>query len=91
MPLDTGSIPVSALKNITIGEMNMEQAIIDNNFTYHKPLGPKPDQYESIRARAKSLAYLINEECPESREKSLAMTKLEECVMWANASIARTP
>lgn len=26
---------------------------------------------------------------PNSREKSLAMTKLEECVMWANKCAAR--
>ena len=31
----------------------------------------------------------IQGECPESREKSLAFTKLEECIMWANAAIAR--
>ena len=37
----------------------------------------------------KEFAYLLNDLCPDSREKSLAMTKLEECVMWANASIAR--
>jgi len=35
------------------------------------------------------LAAYINENCPDSREKSLAFTKLEEAVMWANASIAR--
>lgn len=27
--------------------------------------------------------------CPSSRERSLAMTKLEEAVMWANSAIAR--
>lgn len=26
---------------------------------------------------------------PDSREKSLAVTKLEECVMWANKCAAR--
>lgn len=26
---------------------------------------------------------------PDSREKSLAITKLEECVMWANKCAAR--
>jgi hypothetical protein len=35
------------------------------------------------------LAAYISEKCPESREKSLAITKIEEAVMWANASIAR--
>ena len=34
-------------------------------------------------------AGLVDNLCPESREKSLAMTKIEEATMWANASIAR--
>ena len=62
---------------------------IENNYTYHAPNGDQPDRYEAIRSKAKMLAAYINEKCPDSREKSLAMTKLEEAVMWANASIAR--
>lgn len=59
------------------------------NFSYH---APKPDQlprYEAIRARARGLAVFLCEHCPESRELSLALTKLDELVMWANAAIAR--
>lgn len=63
--------------------------MIENNFKYHKPKGDQPGKYEAIRSQAKEFAILIREVCPDSREKSLAMTKLEECVMWANASIAR--
>ena len=62
---------------------------IENNFTYHTP---KPDQisrYTEIRQNCKLTAELLDRLCPDSREKSLAMTKLEEAVMWANASIAR--
>lgn len=62
---------------------------IENNYTYHAPKADQPERYESIRHKAKMLAAYINEYCPDSREKSLAMTKLEEAVMWANASIAR--
>lgn len=62
---------------------------IDNNFTYHAPKGDQQMRYQSIREIAKGLAMFIDDHCPDSREKSLAMTKLEECVMWANASIAR--
>ena len=62
---------------------------IENNFTYHKPKGDQLGRYEAIRAMGKEFAIVIRECCPESRERSLAMTKLEECVMWANASIAR--
>ena len=62
---------------------------IENNFTYHTPKVDQVGRYISIREKAKELAYMIDELCPESRERSLAMTKLEECVMWANAAIAR--
>lgn len=62
---------------------------IQNNFRYHPPKEGQPEKYESIRNEAKELAKLIDYTCPDSREKSLAMTKLEEVVMWANASIAR--
>ncbi|MFJ7951535.1 hypothetical protein ACIQZG_08405 [Lysinibacillus sp. NPDC096418] len=62
---------------------------IENNFKYHSPKEGQPQKYESIREKAKELAYLINEVCPNSREKSVAMTNLETAIMWANASIAR--
>lgn len=67
----------------------MENIEIENNYTYHAPKEDQPERYERIRYKAKMLAAYINEKCPESREKSLALTKLEETVMWANASIAR--
>jgi len=67
----------------------MEEKTIDNNFKYHTPKNNQPEKYENLRNKAKELAYLIEELCPNSREKSLAFTKLEEGVMWANASIAR--
>ena len=61
---------------------------IKDIFTYHKPFGDQPQRYESIRAAAKALAILVIYYCPESREKSLAITNLQQAVMWANASIA---
>lgn len=62
---------------------------IDNAFTYHPPKGNQEERYKAIRGRAKELAEFIEEFCPNSREKSLALTNLEQSVMWANASIAR--
>ena len=64
-------------------------AKIENAFTYHAPKDGQPEKYQAIREKAKELAYLIQELVPPSREQSLAMTKLEECSMWANAGIAR--
>lgn len=67
----------------------MTNAELETRFTYHAPKEGQPERYERIRCKAKMLAAYINEYCPDSREKSLALTKIEEAVMWANASIAR--
>lgn len=61
---------------------------IDNLFTYHKPFGTQQERYVAIRSKAKELAHLINAECPNSREKALAITQLQSAIQWANASIA---
>lgn len=62
---------------------------IDNVFKYHKA-GPQQEySYTSIREKAKEMAHVILENAPESRERSLALTKLEEAAMWANAAVAR--
>lgn len=62
---------------------------LENNFRYHSPKEGQPERYQLIRDKAKELAYLIDGNCPNSREKSLAITNLEQTMMWANASIAR--
>lgn len=62
---------------------------LENIYTYHAPRADQTERYGKIRAKARELAELIDECCPDSREKSLAHTKLEEAAMWANASIAR--
>lgn len=66
-----------------------EKARLKKDFTYHPP---KPDQgprYNEIRDFAGTFAAVLLEKCPPSRERSLALTALEEAVMWANCSIAR--
>lgn len=70
-------------------EGEKKYADLKNRFTYHPPVGDQTQRYEDLRWSAYSLAGLIEALCPDSREKSLAMTKLEEAVMWANAAIAR--
>jgi len=65
------------------------KAEIEKNFTYHRVWGSQPYRYESLRKTAKDLAIAIDAQCPPSRERSLALTKVEEAIMWANAAIAR--
>lgn len=62
---------------------------LENRFMHHVPKTGQPEMYAAIRQKALELAKFINEKCPESREKSVAITKLEECMFWSNASVAR--
>lgn len=61
-----------------------------NRFTYHSPTPDMPEKFKQMRSFALSLSILIDSLVPEGREKSLAITKLEEAIMWANAGLART-
>lgn len=67
----------------------MDAQELNKRFTYHAPKADQPARYEQIRAKAKEFAELIDALCPDSREKSVALTDLETAVMWANAAIAR--
>ena len=62
---------------------------IENDFIYHAPTPEKGKRHEAVRAAARSLAIVMTDLCPESRELSLALTNVEEAMMWANAAIAR--
>lgn len=63
---------------------------LENDFTYRDPNQLQIERYQLIRDTAKEFAKLLVHTCPPSRELSLALTHLEESVMWANASIARS-
>ena len=75
------------MKKSLAARLNDAEIVV--RFTYHSPKGDQPQKYETLRGEAKALVQTINDLCPESREKSLAITKLEESIFWANASIAR--
>lgn len=67
----------------------MDTADLENRFTYHAPPPENTQKFVQIRGEVRRVAELLNDLCPESREKSLAVTHLEDAVFWAIASIAR--
>jgi hypothetical protein len=83
------------LANANGARLNAQEATVpdlhdlENRFTYHAPKPGQPEIYEQIRFAGLGLALLIDRNAPESRELSLAITKIEEAVFWANAAIAR--
>lgn len=60
-----------------------------NRFTHHPPKDGQHLVYGNMRQRARELAEFIERWMPGGRDKALAITKLEEAVMWANAALAR--
>jgi len=72
------------------GRITVEE--LQNRFRYHDPQGKEEVEqlYRAVRSACLSLAFLIAELCPDSRERSVALTKLDEVMMWSNASIARS-
>ena len=67
----------------------MDKADIENRFTFHPADAAKGILHSEIRNTLGTLAQIINVKVPEGREKSLAITHLEEAMFWANAAIAR--
>jgi hypothetical protein len=66
----------------------MTSTQLDQLFTYHPPNESQIVRYQDLREKAKELAKLIVDHCPESREASLAITHLQTANMFANAAIA---
>lgn len=62
---------------------------MQHRFNHHSPTPVKAAFHESIRRNALELANRLDEKLPPGREKSTAITKLEEVMFWANAAIAR--
>lgn len=64
-------------------------AELENRHTYHPVKDGQPEKYEAIRAKALEFSKLVRDLCPDSRERSLALTEIDYVVYNANASIAR--
>jgi len=70
----------------------MDAADINNRFAYHGQGDPdRASKHTVIRSNCRVLADFFNETLPEGREKSLAVTRVEEAMFWANAAVARPP
>lgn len=75
------------MTDYTPGDLNVERDA--NNFAYHRATPDQGQRYEENREDCRVVALRLRQRCPPSRELSIAITKLEEVMFWANAAIAR--
>jgi hypothetical protein len=65
------------------------QVEITRRFSHHSPDPKGVERMRALRNCGKLLGEMMVELCPASRELAVAVTKLEETIMWANAAIVR--
>ena len=63
--------------------------IVAIRFDHHAPNITRAAQHERMRAAFKRAVNYVLAHAPDTRERALAVTKLEEAMFWANACIAR--
>lgn len=68
----------------------MDRAEITRRFAHHPPRTPEHvEQHEAVRRLLTDAGHALNEMLPDGREKSLALTKLEETGFHAHSALAR--
>lgn len=57
--------------------------MIDKPFAYHKPSEDGMERITNLREVFSVVKAAIEKNCPESRQRSVALTELETSAMWA--------
>lgn len=61
----------------------------ETTFNYLKPTDAQVETMDDFRKAFAELAEHIETDVPESRYRSLCITRLEEAAMWVNKAITR--
>lgn len=75
--------------DISKENITKEQAEINSRFGFHKPDAEGVVKMTTIRKKIRELALVIQETCPDSREKATALTQLSFVMMAANSAIVQ--
>ncbi len=62
---------------------------IEDDFMSHDVGHRERNNMDTIRGFCRDTALIFARVCPEGRELSTALTRLEEAMFWADAAVAR--
>ncbi|MHB8573663.1 MAG: Acb2/Tad1 domain-containing protein [Candidatus Dormibacteria bacterium] len=89
----TEEAPADTVRRILLEAAELEEVerSVERLISVSRTTRGKADRHARIRMHCEAAAGAIVAETPECREQSLAITAMEEAMMWANAAIARNP
>lgn len=67
----------------------MKQRNLDDCFRAHPVNEEQQYNMQTVREECADLAFVVAQRVPACEEKEIALAKLQEVMMWANAGIAR--
>ena len=62
---------------------------LTQRFEHHTPSETGVEAIGNLRKEFSLTAQLVDDVMPDCREKSLALTNLEQALFWANAGVSR--
>jgi len=67
---------------------NEDRRYLDTHFVHHPPKSGQLEKHQALRDAARQFAGLILEICPDSPEKTHALTWVQQAMMNGNAAIS---
>lgn len=60
---------------------------MDKRVAYHHPSKQGLEKLHLLREAFSDILFQVEELCPETRERAVAITNIETAAMWANKSV----
>ena len=67
---------------------DLERYDINHRFTFHPGTEATDPKHDEVRDMHRTIAFWVLANVPSSRERNLALTRLQESMMWCNTAVA---